>query len=165
MSDITASERRLSAALDRMDQLLDAGLPARADTGLIAELTQQRDEALARLAERPDAAPEAAADTVDLGGLQARLDAATEQAAALARANDALIAANRDLIEAQETGGIGPDEQMAALEAELDALRAARAAEMAQMSEIMTELERLLADEPAILEPASDPSAPSDEER
>ena len=162
MSDITASERRLSAALDRMDQLLDAGLPARADTGLIAELTRQRDEALARLAERPDAAPEAAADTVDLGGLQAHLDAATEQAAALARANDALIAANRDLIEAQETGGIGPDEQMAALEAELDALRAARAAEMAQMSEIMTELERLLADEPAILEPAS---APSDEER
>ena len=162
MSDITASERRLSAALDRMDQLLDAGLPGRADTGLIAELTRQRDEALARLADQPGDASDATADTADLSGLQARLDAATEQAAALARANDALIAANRDLMEAQETGGIGPDEQMAALEAELDALRAARAAEMAQMSEIMTELERLLADEPAILEPAS---APSDEER
>lgn len=126
MSDITASERRLRAALDRMDKMLDA-------------------------APRPAAAAPVADDGA-LAGLQARLDAATEQAADLSAANEELIGANRDLLDAQETGGIGADEQMAALQAELSALRAARAAEMAQMSEIMAELERLLADEPPILD-------------
>lgn len=127
MSDITASERRLRAALDRMDKMLDA-------------------------APRPAAAAAPVADDGALAGLQARLDAATEQAAGLSAANEELIGANRDLLDAQETGGIGADEQMAALQAELSALRAARAAEMAQMSEIMAELERLLADEPPILD-------------
>lgn len=126
MSDITASERRLRAALDRMDKMLDE-------------------------APRPAAAVPVADDGA-LAGLQARLDAATEQAAGLSAANEELIGANRDLLDAQETGGIGADEQMAALQAELSALRAARAAEMAQMSEIMAELERLLADEPPILD-------------
>lgn len=132
MSDITASERRLRAALDRMDKMLD--VPPRP-------------------AEAAAPAPSAADDGA-LAELQARLDAATEQAAGLSAANEELITANRDLLEAQETGGIGADEQMAALQAELSALRAARAAEMAQMSEIMAELERLLADEPPILDGA-----------
>jgi multidrug efflux pump subunit AcrA (membrane-fusion protein) len=132
MSDITASERRLRAALDRMDKMLD--VPPRP-------------------AEAAAPAPSAADDGA-LAELQARLDAATEQAAGLSAANEELIIANRDLLEAQETGGIGADEQMAALQAELSALRAARAAEMAQMSEIMAELERLLADEPPILDGA-----------
>ena len=133
MSDITASERRLRAALDRMDKMLDVP-PRPADAAAPA--------------------PSAAADDGALAELQARLDAATEQAAGLSAANEELITANRDLLEAQETGGIGADEQMAALQAELSALRAARAAEMAQMSEIMAELERLLADEPPILDGA-----------
>ncbi|RJL05681.1 hypothetical protein D3P06_06025 [Paracoccus aestuarii] len=125
MSDITASERRLSAALDRLDQLLDRPAP------------------------QPDHAP-------GLDNLQARLDAATEQAARLSAANEDLIAANRDLLEAQQTGGIGPDEARAALEAELSALRAARAAEMTQMSEIMAELERLLAEDPPAIDAEPD---------
>ncbi|WP_405401459.1 hypothetical protein [Paracoccus sp. Ld10] len=130
MSDITASERRLRAALDRMDKMLDAA-PRPAD---------------------PTPPATVAAEDGVLADLQARLDAATEQAADLSAANEALITANHDLLDAQATGGIGADEQMAALQAELSALRAARAAEMAQMSEIMAELERLLADEPPILD-------------
>ena len=133
MSDITASERRLSAALDRIDHLLDLGPHPVAQTPVPEP------------ADQPDAGA--------LADLQARLDAATDQAARLSEANEALIAANRDLLDAQATGGIGPDESRAALEAELAALRAARAAEMAQMSEIMTELERLLAEEPAPIDP------------
>ncbi len=140
MSDITASERRLRAALDRMDKMLDAA-PRPADAAAAA-------------------AP--AADDGALAELQARLDAATEQAAGLSAANEELIRANRDLLDAQDTGGIGADEQMAALQAELSALRAARAAEMAQMSEIMAELERLLADEPPILDGAVPDEAAGD---
>ncbi|CAM3264499.1 hypothetical protein PANO111632_11010 [Paracoccus nototheniae] len=127
MSDITASERRLSAALDRLDKLLEAG--AHAPT--------------------PAEAEGPAAGQAAFGDLQARLEAATEQSAQLSAANEDLIAANRDMLDAQATGGIGADEARAALEAEIAALRAARAAEMAQMSEIMAELERLLAGDAA----------------
>lgn len=149
MSDITASERRLSAALDRLDQLLEAG-PRRdsTDSGAVAELTRRLTDAEARNAdlERLLAqAPKPAADDAGLADLQQRLDAASEQSARLSAANEELMAANRNLIDADQTGGIGEDERREALEAEISALRAAREAEMAQMSEIMTELERLLA--------------------
>nr|WP_204354595.1 hypothetical protein [Paracoccus saliphilus] len=165
MSDITASERRLSAALDRLDLLLDATpRPAAADPRQIEALTLQLQEAEAQNARlsrdldmaRQDAArPEQGADLADL---QARIEAASEQAARLAAANEDLVAANRNLIEAQATGGVGVDEVRDALEAEIQALRAARAAEMAQMSEIMAELERLLAeDAPLAEQPVSDP--------
>lgn len=151
MSDITASERRLSAALDRMDQLLDLGVRPAAPAEAATEPPVPHD----------DTAPDASA----LADLQARLDAAAEQSSRLAEANEALIAANRDLLDAQATGGIGPDEARAALEAELSALRAARAAEMAQMSEIMTELERLLAEEPAAIDqPLPGPDASDNHE-
>ncbi|WP_211242194.1 hypothetical protein [Paracoccus gahaiensis] len=144
MSDITASERRLSAALDRLDRLLETAPAPAADPGLIARLTEERDAALAR-AEATGPAPEEGSDSAVLTDLQVRLEAAIEQSARLSTANEELMTANRDLLDAQATGGIGPDETRAALEAEIAALRAARAAEMAQMSEIMTELERLLA--------------------
>lgn len=147
MSDITASERRLSAALDRLDRLLETAPAPAADPGLIARLTEERDAALAR-AEATGPAPGDGSDSAALTDLQVRLEAAVEQSAQLSAANEALMTANRDLLDAQATGGIGPDETRAALEAEIAALRAARAAEMAQMSEIMTELERLLAADP-----------------
>ncbi|MFV0384124.1 hypothetical protein [Paracoccus sp. (in: a-proteobacteria)] len=83
MSDISASERRLSAALDRIDQWLEAG------------------------GRQP---PAAAHGDDDLLGLLS--DAQTE---------------------------------IARLEAEVEALRAARDGEIAQMGELMSELERLLA--------------------
>ncbi|SCY12987.1 hypothetical protein [Paracoccus tibetensis] len=133
MTEITASERRLSAALDRIDQLLETGSPAAARQ--LAALTAERDALQAQLA---------AAQAEDMS---ARLQTLSEQAARLAAANEDLMAANRQLIEAQETGGIGADETREALEAEIEALRAARTAEMTQMGDIMAELERLLAED------------------
>jgi len=162
MSDISASERRLSAALDRIDRLLElAPRPQAEDHQRVEELTRQLHEAQdqnSRLSRELEAAALPAASPGDRGAeladLQTRLDAATEQAARLAAANEDLASANRNLIDAQATGGIGEDEVRDALEAEIQALRAARAAEMGQMSEIMTELERLLAEDEARAKPS-----------
>lgn len=127
MTEISASERRLSAALDRIDQLLEAGTA------------------------RPRGPQENAGDDPRLGQLEtalseteARLREAQDGAARLSAANDELAAANRLLIEAAETGGVTRDEALEALQAEIAALRAAREAEIAQMAEIMAELARLL---------------------
>ncbi|MDO5706007.1 MAG: hypothetical protein Q4G49_13205 [Paracoccus sp. (in: a-proteobacteria)] len=149
MSDIATAERRLNAALDRIDYLLDSGrlrqaapdatpAPAAADPDLIAQL----DAALAEidrlsaelddLRARPDTAPHD----------DARLTEAGAEIARLANANDQLAAANRALIDA--TPEDGNDPSIAALEAEIQALRAAREAEIAQLGDIMAELERLL---------------------
>lgn len=68
---------------------------------------------------------------------------AEQDAARLAAANDALAEANRALLAGPEAG----DGASAALEAEIEALRAARAAEISQLSEIVHELDRLLAAE------------------
>ena len=152
MSDITASERRLSAALDRLDQLLEAGQKRDGDhPGALADLTRRLAEAESRNAdlERQLSEGQPAAATSQLFDLQARLETASEQSARLSAANEDLMAANRNLIDAEQTGGVGEDERREALEAEIAALRAAREAEMAQMSEIMTELERLLAQDQA----------------
>jgi len=149
MSDISASERRLSAALDRLDQLLDtpAAAPQGEDSGMIGMLTGQLETAQARIQELQQATP--APQPVQDDALRQQLDVATGRNAELSAANDELAAANRNLIEAQDTGGIGADEIRDALEAEVKALRAARQAEMAQMGEIMAELERLLSDDTA----------------
>lgn len=116
MTEISVSERRLSAALDRIDQFLEAGLGR----------------------------PRAAVPDHDAGGvdLRAQLDAAEERLMALARANDELIAANHALAGAAPTDA--PDALRQALEAEIAALRAARSAEVAQLGQIMAELEDFL---------------------
>lgn len=150
MSDVSASERRLGAALDRIGKALEAGaaasLPASTDdrSALIDRLQSQNmrlaDELAALRTDRGDA-PDA-----QLAEMRARLSTAGEQAARLAAANDELAAANRVLIDA----AAGPDADatdaaLNALVAEVEALRAARTAEMAQMGDIMAELDRLLA--------------------
>lgn len=147
MSEISVSERRLSAALDRIDQLLETGPSRRAiaggdDSGLQSRL----DEVLAensRLKAKVSAADTAA--PVDARGEDGRLASAVEQAVRLAAANDDLASANRALIEAASGQGDMIEAASVALEAEIEALRAARAAEIAQLGDIMAELERLLA--------------------
>lgn len=113
MTEISVSERRLSAALDRIDQFLEAGLGR---------------------SRAPVSEP-------DAGGadLRARLEAAEDRLTALARANDELIAANHALAGASPSDA--PDATRQALEAEIAALRAARSAEVAQLGQIMAELE------------------------
>lgn len=149
MSEISVSERRLSAALDRIDQILEAG------TGRQTPSDAAPDEALAAAqAENDRLAQELAALRADRGGpleaalaeARTRLDGAGQQVARLSAANEELTAANRALIEAAEAGDADPAIRRA-LEAEIEALRASREAELSQMSDIMVELERLLGGE------------------
>lgn len=162
MSDIKASERRLAAALDRIDYLLEtAGAPrpsdsaasdgpAQTDAALQAQLTQvlednQRLQA-ALEAMRP---PQQAISAVDQDGDSYRFAELGDQAARLSQANEELIAANRGLIEAVSGQTEGVEAVAVALEAEIEALRAARAAEISQIADLMAELQRLLSDSAA----------------
>lgn len=140
MTEITASERRLSAALDRIDRVLEAGTqPA---TASLPDTAQPQPDPTGD-SDALRATAEALAQA--LAEAENRQRQSAEEAARLSAANEDLAAANRLLIEARDTGGITGDEVAQALEAEITALRAARAAEMAQMGDIMAELERLLA--------------------
>ncbi|MFC3168964.1 hypothetical protein [Paracoccus fontiphilus] len=133
MSDISVSERRLSAALDRIDRLLERGGFPAASSG--PDLRAELDAAHAQIA----------ALTEQLSR-QGDGPALAEQAARLAAANDELAAANRALIQAASGDSDRVEAVSVALEAEIEALRAARAAEAAQLSTLLAEVERLLAE-------------------
>lgn len=160
MRVLSAAERRLIAALDRLDHAVehaarrmaeapapqrDAGMPPAApvDAALSPEIAALHDRQAATL----DAMQARLAEADE------RLAAAGEQAARLAAANEELAQANRALIEA--AGGAdawaesGEVATFAALQAEVEALRAARAAEIAQMGEILDSLDRMLGVTPA----------------
>ncbi|WP_205949743.1 hypothetical protein [Paracoccus contaminans] len=151
MIDFSAAERRLIAALERLDHCvaLAAQRPAaqgpQADAGQpAASLPPAPPSAeIAALHDRQAATLEAMA--MRLAEANERLAAAGEAGARLAAANDDLARANRDLIA--QLRGDGADAQTAvraALDAEIEALRAARAAELAQMGEILDALDRML---------------------
>lgn len=154
MSDIKASERRLAAALDRMDYLLETATPRQAGTrGGDPALQSRLDQALADN-ERLQAALEAMRPPLPSGNDLAtsgddRLVDLADHAARLSQANEELIAANRGLIEAASGQTDGVEAVAVALEAEIEALRAARAAEIAEIAGIMAELQRLLSDSAA----------------
>ncbi|MDT1061802.1 hypothetical protein RM190_08035 [Paracoccus sp. CPCC 101403] len=137
--DLNASEKRLIAALDRLDSFIDrmadrAAAPGpdsgqdAPDPDLAARFDEQAEE-LTQLEER-------------LAATNERLDSAGEEIARLAAANEALVSANRALIAAQPASA--RDDIRDALQAELDSLRAARAAEIGQMSDIAGTLDRML---------------------
>lgn len=140
MNDITACEQRLGVALDRIDNGLDRLFEA-----------MRRAEATGP-ALASDAGSEAGGDDVTslrrrqeaaLTLAQTRLTESGTEAARLAAANDALIVANRALIAASDTPA-QIDAVRKALDAEIEALQAARAAEIAQMGDILAALETML---------------------
>ena len=139
MSDISVSERRLSAALDRIDRFLERGGVGPAPAG--ADLRAELDQAYAQIA--------ALTDQLSQRGDGAGGTDLAEQAARLAAANDELAAANRALIQAASGDGDRIEAVSVALEAEIEALRAARAAEAAQLGTLLAEVERLLAENEA----------------
>lgn len=143
MSDISVSERRLSAALDRIDQFLDRGGVVIAAPG-------------------SDPGPELEAAHAQIRALTDQLGQQdmAQQAVRLAAANDDLAAANRALIQAAAGEGDAVEAVSIALEAEIEALRAARAAETAQLGALMVEVERLLAEGDAA--PAATPELAGD---
>ncbi|MFT4014352.1 MAG: hypothetical protein QM682_13310 [Paracoccus sp. (in: a-proteobacteria)] len=147
--DLNASEKRLIAALDRIDNFIDrATRPPEGDAPAALRAENQRLNAeLAELRERE--AKLLAGFETRLAEANERLNAAGDEAAALAAANEALAEANRQLIAAQAGQGAEPA-ALAAHEAEIAALKAARAAEMGQMGDIIDSLDRMLAQpEPA----------------
>lgn len=158
MKDLSTAERRLIAALDRVDHALDRAAQR------IGELSAAPAAAPATPVGPAGAPVEIAADIAALHQRQAatldavqgrlaeahrRLSETGEQAARLAAANEALVRANRQLVAA--AGGAPGDwardggaAALAAVEAEVEALRAARAAEIAQMGDILDALDRML---------------------
>lgn len=157
MTDFSAAEHRLTAALERLDRSVERAARRLADRGPAdGAAAGQSETAAGRVtpAAPPLAEMEAlrARQGATLEAMQMRLSEAHERlagaghsAAALAAANEALTLANRDLIE-QLRGGVTDAEPAirAALDAEIESLRAARDAEVAQMGEILDALDRML---------------------
>lgn len=157
-NDLNASEKRLIAALDRINGFIDrmatAGPGQRRDANAegpspdedFAALCEEQAEQLAELEAR-------------LAATDDRLNAAGEEIARLAAANEALASANRALIASQPESS--PGEIRHALEAELDSLRSTRDAERGQVSEIVDTLDRLLGmaqEQPEVSIPAGERS-------
>lgn len=182
MEDLTVSENRLIAALDRIDYSIeraaerlrqadraapipatgaqteiaapsapqDAGPRAEPDAALLAELQDLRAEnarltdALAKAEAAADSAQAAA--QAELEAMAERLSQQGQEAARLSAAVETLSNANRNLLSRADSGGASADEVRAVLQAELDALRSARAAEISQFSEVLDRLESMLAE-------------------
>lgn len=163
MSDIAELERRISAALAR----IDAGVEALAAMPTAAPATRPspiRDDAeIARLAEELDAERTANTQLTErvraikekqegvVGALEAKVERLTGQLNAadaeiqrLKRLNDDLSEANRALGAAAAAGVAEPDLINRSMMEELEAMRAARAAEIAEMNEILAELKPLI---------------------
>lgn len=183
--DLTASEKRLIAALDRLDQFIDRAARPRetapAETPVAAQApddpagiehslhaaqteNQRLSNELALLHERQQALLDAG--EAQLAAVNGRLLAAGQEAARLVAANEALADANRALIAA---GGEPAGDAQLALEAEIESLRAAREAEIAQMGDLLAALDQMIgtpALEPAEAAPprpaaATDPAPPA----
>lgn len=154
IGNLTASEQRLNAALDRIDDAISRtaealSKPAAApqtsgslsDDEVLEALAAEQDElrkgyegALARQAELQ----------AQLDEMHKQLSAACAQAEALATANEALTQANRQLLSRADSGGAQADDIRAALEAELDALRSVRSAEIGRITGIIDALDRMI---------------------
>ena len=151
MTDISALEKRLSDALDRI--IAGAEGLAQADTSaetaaLQAALddekvvTAQLEERVKQLTSRQDEAVADARAAAKAAEAQvAQLDLELQR---LRRSNDQLRQSNQALREANEAGVGEPHLINKAMLAELEALRAARAADVAEASQIIAAMEPIL---------------------
>jgi chromosome segregation ATPase len=144
MDDIKAIEKRILAAFARVQKGLDGAPPAGDETGLRTELAEERAE-VARLRERLRQVP-----ARDPSGHEARIDRLTRQLDVqgiemqrLRKSNIALREEIRALREAAEEG-VDPAAINRAMKDELEALRATRHAEIAEMDEILSELTAMI---------------------
>ncbi|MDP3340088.1 hypothetical protein [Frigidibacter sp.] len=171
MSDITDYERRIAAALERIGHGVETlarpvavpepdpvaePVPPAVDT---AELTALREAleseraANAQLVERVRAIKEKQDSTIGalerrVAKLTAQLEAGGLDAAKLRRANTQLSDASQALREAMAAALPEPHLINKAMLAELDALRALRASDAAEMEEILAELKPFLTPQP-----------------
>lgn len=150
MSDISDYERRITAALDRAQQALEQlGAGDGGDTAaLTAELEAER-VANQQLEERVRAIKEKQETTVagletEVARLQEALKARDAEVQGMRQVNEALRASNAALRTANAKGLADPALVNDAMVSELDSLRAARAAERAEIEEILATLEPVL---------------------
>ena len=161
MSDIEDLQRRIIAAMDRIGAGAERLAEAGGDAGL-AEALEEEKLANEQLRERLRAVVEKhaaelaeaqaqAADTAELDALRAELTGQKDAMAALdmdlqrlRQANDQLRQSNAALREANEAGVGEPHLINKAMLAELEGLRAARAAETAEAGAILARLEPLV---------------------
>ena len=154
MSTISDVEQRLGRALDRIArsaEVLGRAEPA-ADPGELESLRSQLEAERARnaqLSERVNAVrqrQESSFATLErrVARMTEQLDLQSLEMLRLKKANTKLIEANRQLREGTEAMVIEPSTINRALAAELEALRAERAAEMAEMEDVLGELKPMI---------------------
>lgn len=148
MSDISALEGRITAALDRIRQGLDGpGAQTAADPGLQAELDAERAHN-AELVERVRALKERQDNQV--ASLNKRVDTQRRQLMTLDEELQKLRASNvqlRDMngkLRGAVTEGLAPELHDAAVAAEIEALKTQRAADAAEVDAILAELKPLI---------------------
>ncbi len=155
MSDISELEARITAALDRIGQGLDA-LGPKPDPAAGEELQQLRvaleEERVvnAQLEERVRAIREKQESTVsklteEVERLRGLLEAGEAGAARLSKVNAELRANNAALREAVAQGLAEPHLVNKSMMAELEALRAAQAADRSELDAVLAELAPLVA--------------------
>ncbi len=150
MSNLDDLQARITGALERLargvDQL-DAGVATDVVT-LEAQLEEER-TVTAQLQERLRTLKEKQAAELQSVRSQsqdtrAKVDALDLELQRLRKANDALREANAALREANEAGLADPDLINRSIQAELEALRASRSAEVAEASAILSALTPIL---------------------
>ncbi|TVP73825.1 MAG: hypothetical protein EA339_02150 [Rhodobacteraceae bacterium] len=158
MSTVSDLENRLGRALDRIAKSAAAlGIAAPQDRTELDALTRQLDVERAKnaqLSERVNAVrqrQETSFTTLEkrLARMTEQLDLQSLEMLRLKKANTKLIEANRQLRDSVEAKIIEPSTINRSLVAELEALRAERAAEMAEMEDVLGELKPLISPEDA----------------
>ena len=164
MNDIAGLEQRINLALERIGAGLDA-----LDAGAMAPVAgagggdSAADERLAEMQEALEAERTTNAQLTErvrairekqetmVGGLEKKVAYLTEQVDTLTqdlqlmkKVNDELADANHALSTAAAEGIADPELLNAAILTELQALRAARAADVAEMDDILSELKPLI---------------------
>lgn len=150
MNDITDFERRIVAALDRAGQALDQ-LNAGGDgdsTELKAELeaeriaNQQLEERVRAIKEKQETmVARLEAEVADLRDALKTRDAEVQQ---MRSVNDALRESNSDLRDANAQGLAEPHLVNKSMMSELESLRAQRAADRAEIEDILATLDPIL---------------------
>ncbi len=160
MSNVSDLERRLGRALDRIAKSAQKLGAAPSDSDQSSEVDELRNQLeaerakTAQLSERVNAVrnrQEGPFATLErrLARMTEQLDLQSLEMLRLKKANTKLIEANRQLREGSEAKIIEPSTINRSLLAELEALRAERAAEMAEMEEVLGELKPLISSEDA----------------
>ncbi|TVS03571.1 MAG: hypothetical protein EA407_06525 [Rhodobacteraceae bacterium] len=155
MSTISDVEQRLGRALDRIARSAEALGRARevpVDASEVETLRSQLEAERARnaqLSERVNAVrhrQESSFATLErrLARMTEQLDLQSLEMLRLKKANTKLIEANRQLREGSEAMVIEPSTINRSMAAELEALRAERAAEVAEMEDVLGELKPMI---------------------